>query len=98
MTFSKSPDPSFSGVQIKIGNIRILDKEIQNNGNIRYSREGCSHHGAGSGLGESTAKPHRAGLLKAMKIGTIARAGAELFLIGVAVSHLQGQRGVKIYM
>ena len=33
-----------------------------------------------------------------MKIGTIARAGAALFLIGVAVSHLQGQGGVKIPM
>src|ERR1700683_5755654 len=33
-----------------------------------------------------------------MKIGTIARAGAALFLIGVAVSHLKGQGGVKIPM
>src|ERR1700683_4147826 len=30
-----------------------------------------------------------------MKIGTIARAGAALFLIGFAGSHLQGQGGVK---
>jgi NADP-dependent 3-hydroxy acid dehydrogenase YdfG len=50
--------------------------------------------GAGSRLGKSTAKPHRARFLKAMKIGTIARAWAALFLIGVAVSHLQGQGGV----
>src|ERR1700735_3880537 len=33
-----------------------------------------------------------------MKIGTIARAGAALFLIGFAGSHLQGQGGVKIPM
>jgi hypothetical protein len=33
--------------------------------------------------------------MKAMKIGTIARAGAALFLIGLAVSHLEGQGGVK---
>src|SRR6202162_5848342 len=33
-----------------------------------------------------------------MKIGTIARAGAALFLSGVAVSHLHGQGGVRIPM
>jgi hypothetical protein len=46
--------------------------------------------GASSGLGESAAKPHHAGLLRVMKIGTIAIAGAALFLVGVA-SHLEGQ-------
>src|SRR6202040_4223038 len=37
-------------------------------------------------------------LTEKLGIGAIARAGAALLLIGVAVSHLQGQGGVKIPM
>jgi pimeloyl-ACP methyl ester carboxylesterase len=33
-----------------------------------------------------------------MNIGTIARAGAAIFLVGVAVSHLKGQGGLKLPM